>query len=92
MSERVTPFCLPYETPPAFGAMAAQWNAGVLAGWLGRVLAAEPANPQISLVTRPLRKPPIRRRGRGRASRRDASAPAANATQSLKAIAAFGEA
>jgi len=26
-------------------------NAGVLAGWLGCVLAAEPANPRISLVT-----------------------------------------
>src|SRR6476619_7053985 len=29
----------------------ARWSAGVLAGWPGCVLAAEPPNPQISLVT-----------------------------------------
>jgi len=35
------------------------------------------ANPSTSLETRDLRKPPIRRRGRRRASRRDAGVPRA---------------
>jgi hypothetical protein len=40
-------------------------------------LAAEPPNPQRSLDNQRRRKPPIRQRGRSRASRRDASIPAA---------------
>ena len=44
-------------------------------------LAAEPANPRMSLVTQHRRKPPIRQRGRSRSSRRDASVPA---VQTLK--------
>ena len=69
-------------SPAGFRWKNARRSAGVLAGWPGCVLAAEPANSQILLVTRRLREPRIRRRGRRRVSRRDASAPTANAAQS----------
>jgi len=66
--------------------LSAQRSAGVLAGWLGCVLAAEPPTHRVSLVTQHLRKPRIRRRGRRRASRRDASVPSANAARTLSKV------
>jgi hypothetical protein len=44
-----------------------QWSAGVLAGWLGGVLAADPASTRHSLVTR--------RRDAAEPAGEDASAP-----------------
>jgi hypothetical protein len=57
----------------------ARRSAGVLAGWTGGVSPPNRQSLRICCVTRRRCKPPIRRRGRRRASRRDASAPAANA-------------
>src|SRR4051794_17234169 len=47
--------------------------------WPGCVSLPTARTPEMSLVTHRRRKPPIRQRGRSRASRRDASVPSAGA-------------
>jgi len=70
--------CVPREFGSNGLKLSTQRSAGVFAGWLGCVPAAEPPNPLISLITQHLRKPPIRRRDAAEPAGEDASAPDAS--------------